>query len=89
MARDVGSALAAAMAVAACGLAWAAPAGAAGCGKGSWTAGTVDLCAGVLVYRDYVYDDYGADTGRCRASVPARSRRLRGTTATRRGPELR
>ncbi|HWL66611.1 MAG TPA: hypothetical protein VNP73_11605, partial [Actinomycetota bacterium] len=32
------------------------------CGKGSWIAGTVDICDGELVYRDYVYDDYGADT---------------------------
>ncbi|MGH3520861.1 MAG: hypothetical protein ACRDQ7_26500 [Haloechinothrix sp.] len=30
------------------------------CGQGSWVAGTVDLCAGELVYRDYVYDDHGA-----------------------------
>jgi hypothetical protein len=30
------------------------------CGNGSWVAGTVDLCAGELVYRDYVYDDFGA-----------------------------
>jgi hypothetical protein len=37
-----------------------APAEAAGCGQGSWTAGTVELCAGTLVYRDYVYDDHGA-----------------------------
>ncbi len=37
----------------------AAP-GPAGCGTGSWIAGTVDLCAGGLIYRDYVYDDYGA-----------------------------
>jgi dienelactone hydrolase len=29
----------------------------------SWTAGSVDLCRGVLVYSDYVHDDYGADTG--------------------------
>ena len=29
----------------------------------SWTAGSVDLCRGVLVYSDYVDDDYGADTG--------------------------
>lgn len=29
----------------------------------SWTAGVVDLCGGTLVYRDYVDDDYGADTG--------------------------
>ena len=34
--------------------------GPAGCGTGSWIAGTVDLCAGELVHRDYVYDDYGA-----------------------------
>jgi pimeloyl-ACP methyl ester carboxylesterase len=33
---------------------------AAACGQGSWVAGTVDLCAGELVYRDYVYDDHGA-----------------------------
>ncbi|HYI45087.1 MAG TPA: hypothetical protein VE174_06435 [Actinomycetota bacterium] len=32
------------------------------CGKGSWTAGTVDICNGAVIYRDYVYDDYGADT---------------------------
>jgi len=32
----------------------------AGCGTGSWIAGTVDLCGGRIVYRDYVYDDYGA-----------------------------
>lgn len=31
------------------------------CGRSSWVAGTVDLCAGELVYRDYVYDDYGAN----------------------------
>ncbi|MGH9136722.1 MAG: prolyl oligopeptidase family serine peptidase, partial [Acidimicrobiales bacterium] len=32
----------------------------AACGQGSWVAGTVDLCDGELVYRDYVYDDHGA-----------------------------
>jgi pimeloyl-ACP methyl ester carboxylesterase len=32
------------------------------CGKQSWTAGTVDICNGTVIYRDYVYDDYGADT---------------------------
>jgi pimeloyl-ACP methyl ester carboxylesterase len=47
----------------ACCLVLAGPAAAAGCDEGSWTAGTVDLCEGELVYRDYVYDDYGADTG--------------------------
>ncbi len=33
------------------------------CDRTSWVAGTVDLCEGALVYRDYVYDDYGADLG--------------------------
>ena len=27
------------------------------CGKGSWIAGTVDICNGKLIYRDYVYND--------------------------------
>jgi hypothetical protein len=31
------------------------------CARTSWIAGSVDLCDGTLVYRDYVYDDYGAD----------------------------
>jgi hypothetical protein len=35
----------------------------AACPQGSWTAGTVELCRGKLVYHDYVYDDYGADRG--------------------------
>jgi pimeloyl-ACP methyl ester carboxylesterase len=30
------------------------------CDVHSWIAGTVDLCGGQLIYRDYVYDDYGA-----------------------------
>ena len=30
------------------------------CQRSSWRAGTVELCDGVLVYRDYVMDDYGA-----------------------------
>ncbi|MEY2434827.1 MAG: hypothetical protein QOC92_4552 [Acidimicrobiaceae bacterium] len=30
------------------------------CGQGSWVAGTVDICDGELVYRDYVYDNFGA-----------------------------
>jgi pimeloyl-ACP methyl ester carboxylesterase len=30
------------------------------CGTGSWVAGTVDLCGGDLIYRDYVYDSFGA-----------------------------
>src|SRR5436190_3822733 len=29
----------------------------------SWVGGTTDLCQGTVVYRDYVDDDYGADTG--------------------------
>jgi len=29
----------------------------------SWVGGSTDLCAGALVYGDYVDDDYGADTG--------------------------
>lgn len=36
---------------------------AATCDGDSWTAGTTNICRGDLVYRDYVYDDYGADTG--------------------------
>ena len=35
------------------------------CGQGSWVAGTVDICDGELVYRDYVYDNFGA-----RPSIP-------------------
>lgn len=34
-----------------------------GCNDKSWFAGVTELCAGKLVYRDYVYDDYGADAG--------------------------
>jgi pimeloyl-ACP methyl ester carboxylesterase len=30
------------------------------CGAGSWVAGTVDICRGELVHRDYVYDALGA-----------------------------
>lgn len=33
------------------------------CQRDSWVAGTVELCDGALIYRDYIYDDYGADTG--------------------------
>ena len=36
---------------------------AAACNEQSWVGGSVDVCDGTLVYRDYVYDDYGADTG--------------------------
>ena len=35
-----------------------------GCGREpSWVAGVTSLCSGAIVYRDYVYDDYGADNG--------------------------
>lgn len=30
------------------------------CAPRSWIAGTTDLCEGVLIYRDYIYDDHGA-----------------------------
>ncbi len=40
----------------------AAP-GPAGCDTGSWIAGSTEVCNGVFVYHDYVYDDYGATVG--------------------------
>ncbi|MCK0153789.1 hypothetical protein MWU49_08750 [Alcanivorax sp. S6407] len=33
------------------------------CTRKSWVAGTTEWCDGALIYRDYVYDDYGADAG--------------------------
>ena len=33
------------------------------CGGTSWWAGSTNVCDGTLVYRDYVYDDAGADEG--------------------------
>lgn len=33
------------------------------CTRSAWVAGTTELCQGALIYRDYVYDDYGADAG--------------------------
>ena len=33
-----------------------------GCSDASWTAGTTEWCDGTFVYRDYVYDDNGADS---------------------------
>ena len=30
------------------------------CARDSWLAGTTEVCGGVLLYRDYVMDDYGA-----------------------------
>jgi len=62
-------------ALAAIGLGWPAHAGTsisarsrpAGlvqpCGGTSWFAGSTDVCDGQVVYRDYVNDDEGADTG--------------------------
>ena len=38
------------------------------CNEQSWFGGVTEICNGVLVYRDYVYDDYGADTGILSAS---------------------
>lgn len=37
--------------------------GTTACERSSWVAGSTELCQGRLVYRDYVYDDYGADAG--------------------------
>jgi predicted esterase len=53
------------LAAAAAALVLAAPASAAdSCtAPHSWIGGSTDLCAGTLVYGDYVDDDYGADTG--------------------------
>ena len=33
------------------------------CGGTSWWAGSTNVCSGTVVYRDYVNDDHGADTG--------------------------
>jgi dienelactone hydrolase len=33
------------------------------CGGSSWVGGTTNVCSGVITYRDYVYDDEGADRG--------------------------
>ena len=38
----------------------AGPTAADPCGRSSWLAGTTEMCDGVLIYRDYVVDDYGA-----------------------------
>lgn len=40
----------------------AAPTGSNACDERSWIGGTTEWCTGALVYRDYVYDDAGADT---------------------------
>jgi pimeloyl-ACP methyl ester carboxylesterase len=63
--------LAAVAGVLAC-LVVAAPAAAAGCSEDGWVGGQVDLCSGSLVYRDYVYDDFGADSGLFGMGVPGR-----------------
>ncbi|MDQ6648880.1 MAG: hypothetical protein M3Z02_01975 [Actinomycetota bacterium] len=42
----------------------AGPAMTQGCGGSSWVAGSTTVCDGTLVYRDYVYDDEGADSGK-------------------------
>src|SRR3712207_2898064 len=49
----------------------------------SWLAGTVELCAGTLVYRDYLYDDYGADD----PSVPQQSTSTTGSLSRPAGDE--
>jgi dienelactone hydrolase len=36
--------------------------GSSRCSDASWVGGTTEWCRGQLVYRDYVYDDNGADT---------------------------
>jgi pimeloyl-ACP methyl ester carboxylesterase len=59
--RLTGAAVVAAAAV--LGSAPAAPAFVQECGGTSWVGGSTSICRGTLVYRDYVYDDEGADTG--------------------------
>jgi pimeloyl-ACP methyl ester carboxylesterase len=49
-----------ALALLAVGLPAAAASAQPACAGDSWVAGSVELCDGTLVYRDYVYDDYGA-----------------------------
>lgn len=43
------------------------------CQQDSWVAGSTELCAGRFVYRDYIYDDYGANTGEVVAAAPGTS----------------
>lgn len=47
--------------------------GAESCTRKSWVAGSTELCGGRLIYRDYIYDDYGADTGAVAAAAPGTS----------------
>lgn len=35
----------------------------ASCTSSSWVAGSTEMCQGRHIYRDYIYDDAGADTG--------------------------
>lgn len=48
---------------------------AADCFRDSWLAGSVELCDGRVIYRDYLYDDYGADD----PVVPAATRSTTGS----------
>lgn len=41
------------------------------CEADSWYAGSTEICKGRHIYRDYVYDDYGADSGRFLADISA------------------
>ncbi len=41
------------------------------CSKRSWTGGMHEVCAGALWYRDYVLDDYGADSNPATATGDA------------------
>lgn len=67
--KAVGIVLSAGLVLSGCGGSGggAAPVGrtddAAACSRSSWVAGSTELCQGRLIYRDYVYDDYGADAG--------------------------
>lgn len=47
------------------------------CSRDSWLAGSVELCDGRVIYRDYLYDDYGADD----PLVPAATRSTTGSLA--------
>jgi pimeloyl-ACP methyl ester carboxylesterase len=55
------------------------------CGQSSWVAGVTEWCDGRLLYRDYIYDDYGADSGAPSAS-PFPNGTLAGTAGDARYP---
>lgn len=57
-----------------------------GCHEDSWIGGMVELCDGVLVYRDYVYDDHGANDP-TREATAEESGELSGTAGEDRYPE--